>query len=102
MRKCQKKIRRRAPAQNRPILFATNNFLLCMVENENKLTTPASAPKGWARANEIGWLLKSQWPKYLVDVLVIILSITISFTFDNYKDKSNRRTSEQAYLKALL
>jgi len=47
-------------------------------------------------------LLQSQWPKYLVDVLVIILSITISFTFDSFKEESNRKASEQAYLKALL
>jgi hypothetical protein len=86
------------PLQNSPILFAANNFLFCTVENENELTPV----RGWARAREIGWLLKAQWPKYVVDVLVIIISITISFTFDNYKDESNRRTSEQAYLKALL
>lgn len=47
-------------------------------------------------------MLQSQWPKYLVDVLVIILSITISFTFDSFKEESNRKASEQAYLKALL
>jgi len=47
-------------------------------------------------------MLQSQWPKYLIDVLVIILSITISFTFDSLKEESNRKASEQAYLKALL
>jgi hypothetical protein len=71
------------------------------VDNENRSVTPAEGNR-WASFREIGLLLRSQWPNYLVDVLVIILSITISFTFDNYKEESNRKASEQAYLKALM
>lgn len=71
------------------------------MENENKSLSPTE-PNRWASFREIGLLLRLQWPKYLVDVLVIILSITISFTFDNFKEESNRKASEQAYLKALL
>ena len=72
------------------------------MENEKESVSPASGPSRWASFKEIGLLLRSQWPKYIVDVLVIILSITISFTFDSFKEESNRKASEQAYLKALL
>jgi hypothetical protein len=71
------------------------------VENEKKPVSSPSAPSNWASYKEISSLLRSQWPKYLVDVLVIILSITISFTFDGFKEESSRKASEQAYLKAL-
>jgi hypothetical protein len=68
------------------------------MENESQPTPPAQS---WASVREIGLLLRTQWPKYLVDVLVIILSITISFMFDSFKEESGRKSSEQAYLKAL-
>jgi hypothetical protein len=73
------------------------------VDNENKSTSPQpSELNRSAGVKEMGLLLRSQWPKYLVDVLVIILSITLSFTFDSLKEESNRRASEEIYLKALL
>jgi hypothetical protein len=72
------------------------------MENENESVPPLSSTTQWASFKEIGLLLRSQWPKYLVDIFVIILSITISFTFDSFKEESNRKASEQAYLKALL
>ena len=68
------------------------------MENESQLPPVQSS---WASFREIGLLLRTQWPKYLVDVLVIILSITLSFMFDSFKEESNRKASEQAYLKAL-
>jgi len=80
----------------------TNNSLFCTVENENESITQPSGRSSWASFKEIGLLLRTQWPKYLVDVFVIILSITLSFTFDSFKEESNRKASEQAYLKALL
>jgi hypothetical protein len=72
------------------------------VENENEPVHPHPEATRWASFKEIGLLLKSQWPKYIVDIFVIILSITISFTFDSFKEESDRKASEQAYLKALL
>lgn len=67
-----------------------------------KLTESDKKKKSWAKAREIGSLLREEWPKYVVDVFVIILSITISFAFDNFKEDSSRKASEQIYLKALL
>lgn len=69
------------------------------MESEAHPTPPA--PASWAHAKEIGMLLRTQWPKYLVDILVIILSITLSFMFDSFKEDSGRKASERAYLKAL-
>lgn len=70
------------------------------MESEAQPAPPA--PASWAHAKEIGMLLRTQWPKYLVDILVIILSITLSFMFDSFKEESARKASELAYLKALL
>ena len=72
------------------------------MENENESISSPLGRSSWASFKEIGLLLRTQWPKYLVDVLVIILSITLSFTFDSFKEESDRKASEQAYLKALL
>jgi hypothetical protein len=72
------------------------------VENEIESKDSASSPNRWASFREIGFLFRSQWPKYLVDVLVIIIGITLSFTFDSFKEEYNRRATEKAYIKALL
>jgi hypothetical protein len=66
---------------------------------EPRPTTPVVS---WASIREISGLIKTQWPRYLVDILVIILGITISFTLDSRKEEADRATLEQVYLKSLL
>ncbi len=71
-------------------------------ETMGETTPPRKTPMRWASVRDIGHLLRLQWPKYLVDILVIILGITISFMLDSRKEESNRQASEQVYLKSLL
>ncbi len=56
----------------------------------------------WASFRGIGDLLRSQWPKYMMDIVVIILGISISFTLDGRKEEATRAASEQVYLQSLL
>ncbi len=51
---------------------------------------------------DIGHLVRAQWPKYLIDILVIIIGITISFTLDSRKEEANRAVLENKYSKGLL
>lgn len=46
-------------------------------------------------------LFKEKWPEYLVEIIVIILGITISFALDEWKEQSQKRELEQVYLKSL-
>jgi hypothetical protein len=46
-------------------------------------------------------LFKEKWPEYLVEIIVIILGITISFSLDEWKEQNRKKELEQVYLKSL-
>lgn len=46
-------------------------------------------------------LLRERWPEYMIEILVIILSISASFALDEWKDKQHKQELEQLYLKEL-
>ncbi|MVM38414.1 hypothetical protein GO730_13895 [Spirosoma sp. HMF3257] len=46
-------------------------------------------------------LLREKWPEYVLEVIVIIFSITISFALDEWKDNRHKQELEQIYLKGL-
>ncbi|QDK78382.1 hypothetical protein EXU85_07100 [Spirosoma sp. KCTC 42546] len=46
-------------------------------------------------------LFRESWPEYVIEVIVIIFSITISFAFDEWKDNRRKKELEQTYLKGL-
>lgn len=45
--------------------------------------------------------LRDNWPEYLLEMVVIIFSISASFALDEWKDKRQRQELEQLYLKEL-
>ena len=47
-------------------------------------------------------LLREKSPEYVVEILVIIIGITLSFAVDEWKDLRQKRELEQVYLKSLL
>ncbi|GAB3935859.1 hypothetical protein [Larkinella terrae] len=46
-------------------------------------------------------LLREKWPEYVIEILVIIFSITISFILDEWREKQRKEEVEQTYLKGL-
>lgn len=46
-------------------------------------------------------LLHDKWPEYVIEVIVIIFSISISFALDEWKDNRKKQELEQFYLKEL-
>jgi hypothetical protein len=45
---------------------------------------------------------RKQWTEYLIEILVIIFSVTVSFAVNEWKDTQAKKELEQAYLKGLL
>jgi hypothetical protein len=45
--------------------------------------------------------LRHRWPEYLIEIFVIVLSISISFGLDQWKDSRHEDEVEQLYLKTL-
>ncbi|WP_460949500.1 hypothetical protein [Spirosoma daeguense] len=66
-----------------------------------KYTQPAPESKPIRGFGKIIKLLRTDWPEYVVEIIVIIFSITISFAFDEWKDQRQKKETEQTYLKGL-
>lgn len=58
-------------------------------------------PKRETSSRKLYNLLRERWPEYVLEIVVIIFSITISFALDEWKDGRHKREVEQAYLKGL-
>lgn len=56
--------------------------------------------RNWSR--EIGTIFRKNWPKYVAEILVIIVGITSSFMIDNFKEDVKQREEEKFYLRNLL
>jgi len=48
-----------------------------------------------------GWLLANRWPEYILEIIVVIIGITISFTIDNMQNEASDRSLEKMYLARL-
>jgi hypothetical protein len=59
---------------------------------------PPAQKKGPGRVYE---LVQERWPEYVLEIIVIIFSITISFALDEWKEKERKQEVEQIYLKGL-
>jgi hypothetical protein len=64
-------------------------------ENSQKKTSSGVLQK-------FGVLLAARWPEYLVEIIVVIIGITISFAISNMQIAENNRATEQLYLAELL
>jgi hypothetical protein len=70
---------------------------------------PAEAPAGGVparakaspRGGPILATLRHRWPEYLLEIVVIVFSISISFALDQWKERRHEHEVEQLYLKTL-
>jgi hypothetical protein len=42
-------------------------------------------------------VLRHRWPEYLIEIVVIVFSISISFAFDQWKERRHEHEVEQLY-----
>lgn len=61
----------------------------------------SSSQKPISSIGKLTNLLRERWPEYVLEIFVIIFSITISFALDEWKDERHKREMAQAYLKGL-
>ncbi|MBD2702183.1 hypothetical protein IC229_16140 [Spirosoma sp. BT702] len=66
-----------------------------------KSASPAPEIKPVNSFGKVLNLLREKWPEYLLEIIVIIFSITISFALDEWKDQRQKKETEQTYLKGL-
>ncbi|GAB3642832.1 hypothetical protein [Spirosoma arcticum] len=57
--------------------------------------------KPTSNLGRLSTLLRERWPEYVIEILVIVLSISASFALDEWKDKQRKQELEQLYLKEL-
>lgn len=67
-----------------------------ILEREPK---PAPAHRRWG--GPVAATLRHRWPEYLIEIVVIVLSISISFGLDQWKERRREAELEQLYLKTL-
>lgn len=60
-----------------------------------------SDKKPISRFGQVSKLLQERWPEYILEIAVIIFSITISFALDEWKEKNRKQEVEQVYLRSL-
>jgi hypothetical protein len=51
--------------------------------------------------NTFAYLIKSNWQKYILDIVVIIIGITLSFAVNSWKENVEKENLEQTYLLSL-
>ncbi|GAB4029795.1 hypothetical protein [Spirosoma gilvum] len=58
-------------------------------------------PKPTTSLGKLAQLVREKWPEYVIEIIVIIFSISISFALDEWKDDRHKQELEQTYLKGL-
>ncbi|HET7000134.1 MAG TPA: hypothetical protein VFI33_02450, partial [Puia sp.] len=53
------------------------------------------------KKHTVSGLIKEMWPAYLIEIIVIILGISITLAFEEWRDNSRENHLEQIYLKNL-
>jgi hypothetical protein len=51
--------------------------------------------------DKLSALVREKWPEYVIEIVVIIFSITISLAVDEWKDSRQKQELEQIYLRGL-
>jgi hypothetical protein len=57
--------------------------------------------KVFASMKRIGTLVAERWPEYLLEIIVVIIGITISFTLNNFQTSAANKVLEETYLRGL-
>jgi hypothetical protein len=57
--------------------------------------------KSFASIKRVGMLIAERWPEYLLEIIVVIIGITISFALSNFQANSANKVLEENYLKGL-
>jgi hypothetical protein len=67
---------------------------------ETDILTPVkNRPRMFGRFKK---LLSDHWPEYILEIMVVIIGITISFAISNYQTDANNRSLERIYMSGLL
>jgi hypothetical protein len=66
--------------------------------NEHQNASPSTR---FEHIKKITVLFRQRWPEYLIEVVVVILGITISFALSNFQTNAANNTLEESYLKSL-
>ena len=61
----------------------------------------SNAKKSFASIKRVGTLIAERWPDYLLEIVVVIIGITISFALNNFQANSADKILEENYLKGL-
>lgn len=67
---------------------------------ESKEDAPAP-PKHRSPFGAIAATLRHRWPEYLIEIFVIVFSISVSFALDQWKERRHDEALERLYLKTL-
>ncbi len=70
-------------------------------EQQLDQSVDASQATRFAHIKKITALFRQRWPEYLIEVVVVILGITISFALNNFQTNAANNTLEESYLKSL-
>ncbi len=60
-----------------------------------------ATPKPPSAGRQVARLLQEKWAEYVVEMFVIVFSISASFALDEWKDARGKRELEQTYLRGL-
>jgi hypothetical protein len=61
----------------------------------------AKGKKKFAHMKRIGTLVAERWPEYLIEIVVVIIGITISFALNNFQANAADKVLEETYLRGL-
>lgn len=54
-----------------------------------------------AHFKKIGALVAQRWPEYLLEIIVVIIGITISFALNNFQEETSNNRLEHTYLRGM-
>ncbi len=70
-------------------------------EPEDVPAPPKSPPKPRSFGGPVVATLRHRWPEYLIEIFVIVFSISVSFALDQWKERRHDEALEKLYLKTL-
>lgn len=76
-------------------------MILSPDQNQIKTLVTGTEKNQRSVIGKFGRLLADRWPEYILEIIVVIIGITISFTIDNIKNDASDRSLEQMYLARL-
>jgi hypothetical protein len=72
-----------------------------MLEAEEDGGEVSPAPTDQTTSSRIRTTLRHRWPEYVLEVIVIVFSISLSFALDAWRESHHRHELEQLYLRTL-